>query len=38
VVEICVFNAAAAASGEPYDCCRTRVKVRIPDAVCEKQP
>jgi hypothetical protein len=34
VIEICAFNAAAAASGKPYDCCRTRVTVTIPNRVC----
>jgi hypothetical protein len=34
VIEICAFNAAAAASGKPYDCCRTKVTVAIPSRVC----
>jgi hypothetical protein len=34
VIEICAFNAAAAASGRPYDCCRTKVTVAIPNRVC----
>jgi len=34
VIEICVFNATAAASGKPYDCCRTRVNVTIPTRAC----
>jgi hypothetical protein len=34
VIEICAFNAAAAASGKPYDCCRTKVTVTIPDRAC----
>jgi hypothetical protein len=33
-IEICAFNAAAAASGKPYDCCRTKVTVTIPNRVC----
>jgi hypothetical protein len=33
-IEICVFNAAAAASGKPYDCCRTKVTVTIPKSAC----
>ncbi len=33
-IEICGFNAAAAASGKPYDCCRTKVRVTIPRNTC----
>ena len=33
-IEICAFNAAAAASGKPYDCCRTKVTVTIPRQAC----
>jgi hypothetical protein len=33
-IEICAFNAAAAASGKPYECCRTRVTVTIPRNTC----
>jgi hypothetical protein len=33
-IEICAFNAGAAASGKPYDCCRTRVTVTIPKNAC----
>jgi hypothetical protein len=33
-IEICAFNATAAASGKPYDCCRTRVRVTIPRNTC----
>jgi hypothetical protein len=33
-IEICAFNAAAAASGKPYECCRTKVKVTIPKNTC----
>jgi hypothetical protein len=33
-IEICGFNATAAASGKPYDCCRTRVRVTIPRNTC----
>ena len=33
-IEICAFNAAAAATGKPYDCCRTKVKVTIPRRAC----
>lgn len=34
VIEICAFNAAAAASGKPYDCCRDKVRVTIPTRAC----
>jgi hypothetical protein len=34
VIEVCAFNAAAAASGKPYDCCRARVTVTIPRQAC----
>ena len=34
IIEVCVFNAAAAATGKPYDCCRDRVRVRIPTRAC----
>ena len=34
VIEICAFNATAAASGRPYDCCRDRVRVTIPNRAC----
>jgi hypothetical protein len=34
VIQICAFNAAAAASGDPYDCCRTQVTVTIPRNAC----
>ena len=34
VIEICAFNVAAAASGKPYDCCRTKVTVTIPRQAC----
>jgi hypothetical protein len=33
-IEICAFNAAAAASGKPYECCRTKVRVTIPRNTC----
>ncbi|MDP1908270.1 MAG: hypothetical protein Q8K85_08215, partial [Hyphomicrobium sp.] len=33
-IEICAFNAAAAAGGKPYDCCRTKVTVTIPTRTC----
>lgn len=33
-IEICAFNAAAAASGKPYECCRTKVTVTIPKNTC----
>ena len=34
VIEICAFNAAAAASGDPYDCCHATVRVTIPNRSC----
>lgn len=34
-IEICAFNATAAASGKPYDCCRTKIRVTIPTRACE---
>jgi len=34
VIEICAFDAAAAASGKPYDCCRFKVTVTIPRQAC----
>ncbi|MDP1911610.1 MAG: hypothetical protein Q8K85_25190, partial [Hyphomicrobium sp.] len=34
IIEICAFNAAAAASGKPYDCCRTKVTVTVPKNAC----
>ncbi|HRE60059.1 MAG TPA: hypothetical protein PL096_03010 [Micropepsaceae bacterium] len=33
-VEICVFDQAKADSGEPYDCCRETILVRIPRGEC----
>jgi hypothetical protein len=33
-IELCAFNAAAAASGKPYECCRTKVTVTIPKNTC----
>jgi hypothetical protein len=34
VIDICAFNAAAAASGKPYDCCHSKVTVTIPRTAC----
>jgi hypothetical protein len=34
VIEICAFNAAAAASGNPYDCCHATVTVTLPNRSC----
>jgi len=34
ILDICAFDAAAAASGKPYDCCRAKVEVSIPKASC----
>jgi hypothetical protein len=36
-VPMCVFNAAAEASGKAYDCCNTTVTVRAPVALCLKK-
>jgi hypothetical protein len=33
-IEICAFNATAAGSGKPYECCRTKVTVTIPRNTC----
>jgi hypothetical protein len=33
-IDICAFNATAAASGKPYDCCHTKVTVTIPKTAC----
>ena len=38
IVEICAFNATAAASGKPYDCCRSRIRVTIPTRACGVVP
>lgn len=34
VLEVCAFDSAAAASGKPYDCCRSKVTVAIPAGAC----
>jgi hypothetical protein len=34
VLEVCAFDAAAAASGKPYDCCRSRVTLTVPQNAC----
>lgn len=34
IIEICAFNAIAAASGKPYDCCRDKVGVTLPTRAC----
>jgi hypothetical protein len=34
VIEVCAFNATAAAGGKPYDCCRAKVTVTIPRNAC----
>ena len=34
IIEICAFNAAAAASGNPYDCCHATVTVTLPNRSC----
>jgi hypothetical protein len=33
-IEVCAFNAAAAASGKPYDCCHSKVTVTLPPRRC----
>lgn len=35
-LEICVFDAAAATSSKPYDCCRAKVRVTIPNQSCRR--
>jgi hypothetical protein len=37
-IEICAFDSAAAASGKPYDCCRSTIRVTIPSNVCRVIP
>lgn len=34
VVEICAFDGTAAKSGKPYDCCRSRITLTVPQNVC----
>jgi len=34
ILDVCAFDAAAAASGKPYDCCRAKIEVEIPKASC----
>ena len=34
VIDVCAFNAAAAASGKPYDCCHSKVTVTLPPRRC----
>ena len=36
-VEMCGFDAAAAASGRPYDCCKATITVVTPPDICQKQ-
>lgn len=38
IIEVCAFDAGAAASGKPYDCCRTQVRVTIPNLACGTKP
>jgi hypothetical protein len=33
-LDVCIFNAAAAASGKPYDCCHSKVTVTLPPRRC----
>jgi hypothetical protein len=35
ILDVCGFNTAAAGSGKPYDCCRARLSVTIPNGVCQ---
>lgn len=37
VVEVCAFDATAAASGKPYNCCRSRITLTIPRNICGDQ-
>ncbi len=37
VLDVCGFNNAAAASGEPYDCCRQTIVLNMPQEVCSVQ-
>lgn len=34
-IDVCGYNAAAKATGEPYDCCRDTVTITVPNGVCE---
>jgi len=34
VIDVCAFDAAAAASGKPYDCCHSKVTVKLPARAC----
>lgn len=34
---LCIFNAAEAASGKPYDCCKTTIAVKAPSTICVKK-
>ncbi len=34
-VDVCGYNAAAKATGEPYDCCRQTLTIQVPNGACE---
>jgi len=34
VIDVCAFNAAAAATGKPYECCHSKVTVKLPPRRC----
>lgn len=34
VIEICAFDAAAAASGKSYNCCRSKITLTVPQNAC----
>jgi hypothetical protein len=36
-IPICVYDAAAAAAGTPFECCKTSVTVRVPSNLCLKK-
>ncbi len=33
-IEVCAFDATAAASGKPYNCCRAKITVTLPAGAC----
>ncbi len=34
-IDLCAYDSAEAAGGDPYDCCNATVNFRLPDAACE---
>ena len=34
-IDLCAYDSAQAASGNPYDCCNATVNFRLPEAACE---